>query len=685
MGLRASATIGAIRSLAALPTPPKGAIHVERAGLGQATAGHGKCGPFTPLIGHLHERAGCVNPQGLFNRQHTMPQASRHIPAAKRVMPPQLSQAVVAELVALYQQGEMDALVERARKILAREPASVFAWNALGKAHLAKGRHAAAIDAFKRLLKLAPAHAEANNDLGMAELALGQLDAAEGHFRAALSLQPGLAAAHSNMGAALRQRGAMPEAEASYRQALALQPGVAATHNSLANLLRDMGRLQEAQAAYQQALVLQPSYFEAWINLGLLCVEQQRWDEARNAYLHAINAQPNSALAHHCLGNLLVQLMQDDAVAETLLERAAALDSTFVEPHVALGNLRLRQGRHEASQQAFGRAQQMRPVATRLAVKRPADFQVLLLDAPGVGSTPVDHLLSRASYDSHFYCVMQGPSEHLDLLRGHADVVVNLIADADNGSDLLPWVDDILQALPCPVVNAPVHIRRSDRQSVASRLAGLDHCRVPLTRQFAQSALAEVGACEDSLASFAGDLLVRVAGRHGGEEMQLANTREQVVDFARAHAQDVLYVTEYVDYRSSDAYFRKYRLICVDGEVFPYHLAIHQDWLVHYFRTGMSEHAWMRQEEERFLREPDRVFNAQQWQALQGIARTLELDYCGIDCGIDAQGQLVLFEANATMLVHDEKTDLFAYKNPAVAAIKSAFDRMLAKRAKQGR
>jgi hypothetical protein len=39
-----------------------------------------------------------------------------------------------------------------------------------------------------------------------------------------------------------------------------------------------------------------------------------------------------------------------------------------------------------------------------------------------------------------------------------------------------------------------------------------------------------------------------------------------------------------------------------------------------------------------------------------------------------------VFEANASMLVHDEKTADFAYKNPYIAKIKQAFDAMVSRR-----
>jgi hypothetical protein len=121
-------------------------------------------------------------------------------------------------------------------------------------------------------------------------------------------------------------------------------------------------------------------------------------------------------------------------------------------------------------------------------------------------------------------------------------------------------------------------------------------------------------------------------------------------------------------------------VIFVDGEILPYHLAIHNDWKVHHFRTDMADHAWMRQEEEHFLENLGGVFNAAQQDALRAMARATGLDYGGIDCGIDRDGRIVVFEANAAMLVHDEKTEVFAYKNQYIARIKQAFDAMLSMR-----
>jgi hypothetical protein len=88
----------------------------------------------------------------------------------------------------------------------------------------------------------------------------------------------------------------------------------------------------------------------------------------------------------------------------------------------------------------------------------------------------------------------------------------------------------------------------------------------------------------------------------------------------------------------------------------------------------------MRQEEERFLDNIGGVFDAARQDSLRAMAGATGLDYGGIDCGLDRDGRIVVFESNASMLVHDEKNQAFAYKNPYVARIKTAFDAMLSRR-----
>jgi hypothetical protein len=84
----------------------------------------------------------------------------------------------------------------------------------------------------------------------------------------------------------------------------------------------------------------------------------------------------------------------------------------------------------------------------------------------------------------------------------------------------------------------------------------------------------------------------------------------------------------------------------------------------------------MQQEEEAFLNHPTSVFTPANYAALHAIQRRIGLEYFGIDCGLDRSGNIVVFEVNASMLVHAQNQD-FPYKTPAVERIKLAFDAML--------
>ena len=70
--------------------------------------------------------------------------------------------------------------------------------------------------------------------------------------------------------------------------------------------------------------------------------------------------------------------------------------------------------------------------------------------------------------------------------------------------------------------------------------------------------------------------------------------------------------------------------------------------------------------------------------ALEEIQLRLGLDYAGIDFGLNAAGEILLFEANATMVVNPPEPDeRWAYRRPAVERIYAAVREMLAEKSGQ--
>ena len=83
----------------------------------------------------------------------------------------------------------------------------------------------------------------------------------------------------------------------------------------------------------------------------------------------------------------------------------------------------------------------------------------------------------------------------------------------------------------------------------------------------------------------------------------------------------------------------------IGGRLYPLHLAISQDWKVHYFTANMSESPTYRAEEKEFLEDMPRVLGEKAMAALTSIANALGLDYAGIDFALNKDGSVLLFEA----------------------------------------
>ncbi len=487
------------------------------------------------------------------------------------------------------------------------------------------------------------------------------------------------------LGKALLNLGKWTQAINALSRVAKLSPDDADVHNDLGYVLYKLGREEEAEINYRRAVKLNPTFVRAYNNLGSLLVDLGRFAEAAANLKQSLGINPNSDFALLCMGSLLDRIGGKDDEAIEFLERSLAINpgGFNVNAYTILGNILLRKGQVIKSMSMFRRAQELGALITWHARKEKADFSVVLLYAPGSGLTPVNNLIRKANYDCHFYCVLPGAPQNLDILRAKADVVVNMISDADKCRDILPFAQDLVNRLGRPAINHPGLIMNTDRETVSRRIAGIPLCRVPKTRRFTGPVLTKA-AKNKILDDFNLPLLIRVAGYHGGDDFEKFTDFSGIADFVSRHPEANYYVTEYVDYRSADGFFRKYRLISIDEELLPYHLAIHDDWKVHHFRTDMANQAWMRQEEESFLKDPHLVFDEQHQAALRAVSNATGLDYSGIDCALDCCGEIVVFETNATMLVHDEKDEIFAYKNPYIAKIKAAFNAKLTRLARDG-
>jgi hypothetical protein len=183
---------------------------------------------------------------------------------------------------------------------------------------------------------------------------------------------------------------------------------------------------------------------------------------------------------------------------------------------------------------------------------------------------------------------------------------------------------------------------------------------------------------------FAFPLLLRSPGFHTGRNFVQVVTPSELAAAAASLPGDDVLVISYLDARGSDGNARKYRVMIVDGRIYPLHLAVSRHWKVHYFTADMADYPAHRAEDSAFLEDMPKVVGSKAMAALERIRDALSLDYGGIDFGLGPDGEVLLFEANATMVVNLPDPDpRWTYRRPSVERILNAVRSMLIGRAQQ--
>jgi glutathione synthase/RimK-type ligase-like ATP-grasp enzyme len=308
--------------------------------------------------------------------------------------------------------------------------------------------------------------------------------------------------------------------------------------------------------------------------------------------------------------------------------------------------------------------------------------RIMMACAGGLGNVPTDSLLPADRF-TLIKCMIDYQREG-DAALPVCDVVFNAVGDPDCKTASSPALRRFLEASSLPLLNSPERVLATRRDRLAATLASLEHVLVPRVVRL-ESTAADAEGKETLAASLAsGSLIMRCAESHGGDSVLLvsdAPTLERWLSNTRStRAPRAIYATQFVDSRDADQHYRKYRVIFIGGRPLPYHLAISSNWMVHYFSAGMTGAAWKLAEERRFLEKPEEALGSAAWEAIAAIGARLGLDYCGIDFTLH-QGQILVFEANATMIIHHERPDgNLAHKNPYVDAIVAAFEQLVIKK-----
>jgi glutathione synthase/RimK-type ligase-like ATP-grasp enzyme len=462
---------------------------------------------------------------------------------------------------------------------------------------------------------------------------------------------------------------------AALERRLAEAPEHIETRFERARLLSLLGRGADAQAAYLDVLARAPGHFGALTNLGTLLYEGNYRRAARTAYEEAVARHPDEPAAHVNLANLLHEAGEPEA-ARAHYERALDLAPDHAPAHQGLARVLADEGDEAAASRHRRRGyagHAILPLPYRGGA--PPIVVLLLVSAEG-GNVPLRHHLDDRVF--RVYAVFPEFLDRAAELPRH-DLIVNGIGDADCCGRALAAAGRLLARTTAPVLNAPRAVLASGRVANARRLAGLPGVTAPRTELVSRALLARPEAAALLLErGFRFPLLLRTPGFHTGRHFLRVEDAASLPAALAALPGSALLGIQYHDARGPDGNARKYRVMFVGGGLYPLHLAISADWKVHYFTAATAQHEAHRAEEARFLADMPGVLGGRAMEALGRVCGRLGLDYAGIDFALTSDGGILLFEANATMVVNrPEPGSLGAERHAAFGRIEAGLRALL--------
>ncbi|MGA9527426.1 MAG: pyridoxal-dependent decarboxylase, partial [Terriglobales bacterium] len=505
---------------------------------------------------------------------------------------------------------------------------------------------------------------------------------------AAAAAEDAAAAAGVETAPGLRWEAELKEIE----KALEKDPESVDLHFRRGLLLARLGQVIGAAKAYMSVLERDPTHLAALNNMGSVLIAGNHRKAALTAFKQAMKEHPNDAVSRVNAGRLLLEEAEQKEAASQPEE---ALQLRHEAREYFEQALLLRPGFENAHEGLcyvwghFGDAKQAdwhRREAFKNRVLMPLPFsgrrdpvRVLKLVSTTGGNVKLSRFLDPRIFQTTI--LLPEFFDTTAALPPH-QLVVNAIGE-ESGPGALDAARRVLSLTGAPVINAPAAVLATSRDNNAIRLAGLPGvvtaktARVPrerLSGADAAATLAELG--------FEFPLLLRAPRFHTGLHFLRAQSPEDLSAALHQLPGEELIVMQYLDARGADGKSRKYRAMMIDGQIYPLHCAISSNWKIHYFTAEMADNAEHRAEDAAFLENMSDAIGPLAMQALERIQHTLGLDYAGIDFGLNAKGEVLVFEANATMVVNPPEPDeRWAYRRPACQRIHTAVQQMLIQRA----
>lgn len=393
-------------------------------------------------------------------------------------------------------------------------------------------------------------------------------------------------------------------------------------------------------------------------------IDQRQFDFARGLIEKSLQRFPNSYDAYLSFGRIAIA-EHKDSLAASYFQHALGLSKGDPIVYKMLATVYERLELYEAADRAWRLGYPEGCYSVEPAGANSNPFRLLVLASCLTGNVRLRKFIMPPDFEIR---LLTTESYHEGVQIPDCDAVWNIVGDAELCPRALVRAKEILARCDKPVINHPDQVMLTGRPDTPVRLGKYAGVIAPRVQLFPRlKLLAQDGALTLAQNGFAFPLLLRSPGGHTGRNFELITSERDLARTATALPSEELLAISYADTSLADGTFRKYRVMSIGGELYPLHLAISYNWKVHYFSAEMETHAEFRAEEALFLNDMAGVLGKRTLQRLRRIFNKLKLDYAGIDFSLDRDGNIVIYEANATMVIllpnDDPKWD---YRRPAI-------------------
>jgi hypothetical protein len=261
------------------------------------------------------------------------------------------------------------------------------------------------------------------------------------------------------------------------------------------------------------------------------------------------------------------------------------------------------------------------------------------------------------------------------------DLAIMTVSQSDRVLPLLERLCLIEDRWPRPLINRPSRVLALARDRLFQHLDGAPGVVIPPTvRTALEDLMAAIHARKSGgeAPQLRFPLLLRPVDSHAGKGLGKVDDWDELETYLAGADPGPLYLSPFVDYRSADGRYRKLRIALFEGRPFLCHMAVSEHWMVHYLNAGMGESEAKRAEEERAMETFDQDFATRHAAAFAALHERLELEYFAIDCAETPDGELLIFEADVAMIIHDlDPPGLYPYKKRQMRKVFDAFEAFL--------